>query len=120
MSVVRDFEKLLANFFSLYHPRQSKKVEAIAQEFKGQEVAVLKSLCDRYKKAYKVIPGLVEALEVYTPPPAPIIEPVTQIEESEEEVVEVEERKEEFASDEETDEIEQEVAAAEEEKEKEK
>ena len=98
MSVVRDFEKLLTNFFSLYHPRQSKKVEAIAQEFKGQEVAVLKSLCDRYKKAYKVIPGLVEALEVYTPPPSPIIEPVTQIEESEEEPIEIDESKDAFDS----------------------
>ena len=116
MSVVRDFEKLLTNFFNLYHPRQVKKVGAIAQEFKGQEVAVLKLLCDKYKKAYKVVPGLVDAIEVYTPQPTPIIEPVTQIEEVEEEVVE--EHKEEFASEEETDKIEQEVATEEEEEEK--
>lgn len=63
MSVVNNFEKLLTDFFSLYHPRQVKKVGKMVQEFKGQEAVVLKLLCDRYKKAYKVVPGLIEALE---------------------------------------------------------
>ena len=85
MSVVRDFEKLLTDFFSLYHPRQVKKVGAIAQEFKGQEVAVLKLLCDKYKKAYKVVPGLVDAIEVHTP--APVVEVTAKTEETEEELI---------------------------------
>lgn len=96
MSVVENFEKLLTDFFSIYHPRQVKKVGAIAQEFKGQEVVVLKSLCDKYKKAYKVVPGLVEALEV--PAPAPIVEAAPQIEESTEDAASDEESSEEETS----------------------
>ena len=63
MSLIENFEELLKNFFSLYHPRQVKKVGRIVQEFKGQEIMLLKVLCDRYKKAYTVIPGLNEELE---------------------------------------------------------
>ncbi len=63
MSLTENFEELLKNFFSLYHPRQVKKVGRIVQEFKGQEIMLLKVLCDRYKKAYTVIPGLNEELE---------------------------------------------------------
>lgn len=70
MSVAQNFEQLLTNFFSLYHPRQVQKVDKIVQSFKGQEVEVMKSLCDKYKKAYKVVPGLVEALEAPAPQPA--------------------------------------------------
>lgn len=80
MSVAQNFEKLLNDFFALYHPRQVKKVGALVQEFKGQETSLLKALCDKYKKAYKVIPGLVEALE--TPAPAPVVETPAQIEEA--------------------------------------
>ena len=77
MAVVENFEKLLTDFFSLYHPRQVAKVGAIVQEFKGQEVVALKALCNKYKKAYKVVPGLEEALAA--PAPTPIIEePVVQ------------------------------------------
>ena len=91
MSVAQNFEKLLNDFFALYHPRQVKKVGALVQEFKGQEVSVLKALCDKYKKAYSVVPGLVDALEV--PAPAPVAEAPAQIAEApeaEEEVVEEE------------------------------
>jgi len=91
MSVAQNFEKLLNDFFALYHPRQVKKVGALVQEFKGQEVSVLKALCDKYKKAYSVVPGLVDALEV--PAPAPVVEAPAQIEEAPEveETVEEEE-----------------------------
>lgn len=83
MSVEQNFEQLLNNFFALYHPRQVKKVSEIAQAFKGQEVEVMKSLCDRYKKAYKVVPGLVEALEAPEPvaevlEEAPIVDETTE------------------------------------------
>ena len=63
MSVAKNFEKLLKDFFALYHPRQVKKVGRMVQEFKGQELMLLKVLCDRYKKAYTVIPGLNEELQ---------------------------------------------------------
>ena len=70
MSVTKNFEKLLKNFFVFYHPRQVKKVGKIVQEFKGQEIMLLKVLCDKYKKAYTVIPGLNEELnELYADPP---------------------------------------------------
>ena len=125
MSVVGDFEKLLTNFFSLYHPRQVKKVGAIAQEFKGQEVAVLKLLCDRYKKSYKVVPGLVDAIEVYTPDP--IVEATTITEKTEEELIQApveeyteevkEENANEIAEDDEVTVEEEEVTAEEEEEE---
>jgi hypothetical protein len=70
MSITENFEKLLKNFFSLYHPRQLKKVGRIVQEFKGQEIMLLKVLCDKYKKAYTIIPGLNEKLEeLYADPP---------------------------------------------------
>ncbi len=83
MSVVQNFEQLLKDFFTLYHPRQINKIGALVQEFEGQEVATLKALCDKYKKAYKVVPGLVEALNAYVP--APVIETQAQIEEAPEE-----------------------------------
>ncbi len=79
MSVAKNFEQLLKDFFTLYHPRQIKKIGAIVQEFEGQEVATLKALCDKYKKAYKVVPGLVEALNAYAP--TPVVETQVQIEE---------------------------------------
>lgn len=87
MSVAQNFEQLLTNFFSLYHPRQVQKVDIIVQSFKGQEVEVMKSLCDKYKKAYKVVPGLVQALEAPAPKPAveAIEEPQNINEDSEEE-----------------------------------
>jgi hypothetical protein len=70
MSITENFEKLLKNFFLLYHPRQLKKVGIIVQEFRGQEIMLLKVLCDRYKKAYTIIPGLNEKLEeLYADPP---------------------------------------------------
>lgn len=69
MSVTKNFEKLLKKFFEFYHPRQVKKVGKIVQEFKGQEIMLLKVLCDKYKKAYTVIPGLNEELnELFADP----------------------------------------------------
>ena len=88
MSVVQNFEQLLKDFFTLYHPRQINKIGALVQEFEGQEVATLKALCDKYKKAYKVVPGLVEALNAYVP--APVIQTQSQIEEAPEEANEEE------------------------------
>tara|TARA_B100000767_G_C19474528_1_gene413561 strand:+ start:103 stop:405 length:303 start_codon:yes stop_codon:yes gene_type:complete len=88
MSVVQNFEQLLKDFFTLYHPRQINKIGALVQEFEGQEVATLKALCDKYKKAYKVVPGLVEALNAYVP--APVVETQAQIEEAPEEANEEE------------------------------
>ena len=82
MSIAENFEQLLKNFFTLYHPRQINKIGALVQEFEGQEVATLKALCDKYKKAYKVVPGLVEALNTYVT--APAIETKAQIEEAQE------------------------------------
>ena len=70
MSVAKDFEKLLKSFFEFYHPRQVTKVGRIVQEFKGQEILLLKVLCDKYKKAYTVVPGLNEELkELYADAP---------------------------------------------------
>lgn len=63
MLIVENFEKLLTDFFALHHPRQVKKVSAIASEFKGKEIEVLKALCTKYKKSHNAIPGLVEAIE---------------------------------------------------------
>lgn len=68
MSISNNFKSLLTDFFTLYHPRQVAKVDAIVEAFKGEEVEVLKSLCAKYKKPYSVIPGLTEALA------APVIE----------------------------------------------
>ena len=102
MSVAEKFEKLLNDFFSLYHPRQVKKVGRIAQEFKGQELMLLKVLCDRYKKAYTVIPGLNEELqELYSDSPEETTKEIETTENSiveessDEEVLEEEEEKEE-------------------------
>lgn len=89
MSIAENFEQLLKNFFTLYHPRQINKIGALVQEFEGQEVVTLKVLCDKYKKAYKVVPGLVEALNTYVP--APVVETQTQIEEAQESEEEVNE-----------------------------
>lgn len=58
----QNFKKLLNDFFRVYHPRQVKKVDAIAQEFMGKEVEVLKHLCIRYKVSFTNVPGLEEAL----------------------------------------------------------
>ena len=91
MSLAENFEELLKNFFSLYHPRQVKKVGRIVQEFRGQEIMLLKVLCDKYKKAYTIIPGLNEKLEeLYADPPETETEELnnheeTQSEESNEE-----------------------------------
>ncbi len=121
MAVVDNFEKLLTDFFSLYHPRQVAKVGAIAQEFKGQEILLLKTLCDRYKKSYKVIPGLEDALAA--PAPSPVIEEPIALEEAEEEVEETveEETTEEVVAEDSTEEEEtveeEEVVEEEEEKE---
>ena len=100
MAVADNFKQLLNDFFALYHPRQVKKVDQIVSEFKGQEVEILKTLCDKYKKAYKVIPGLVDALA--TPVPTPVVEEVPQIEAKEEVVAETpaEEEKEEVVAEE--------------------
>jgi len=100
MSVAKNFEKLLNNFFAFYHPRQVKKVGRIVQEFKGQELMLLKVLCDRYKKAYTVIPGLNEELqELYADPPEVEIELETThnniAEESTEEIIAEKEEEEE-------------------------
>lgn len=102
MSVAEKFEKLLNDFFALYHPRQVKKVGRIVQEFKGQELMLLKVLCDKYKKAYTVIPGLNEELqELYSDPPEEETKEIETIEESivdesanDEEVAEEEEEEE--------------------------
>ena len=107
MSVAQNFEKLLNDFFALYHPRQVKKVGALVQEFKGQEASLLKALCDKYKKAYKVIPGLVEALDA----PAPVVEAPAQIEEASE--VEEESNEEEVEATETEEESSEEVVAEE-------
>ena len=121
MSVAENFEKLLNDFFALYHPRQVKKVARIVQEFKGQEIMLLKVLCDRYKKAYTAIPGLNEELEeLYADPPE---EEVKEIESSEDSIVDEsaeEEILEEEEEEEEEEEKEEEVVTETEEEEEEK
>ena len=124
MSVAEKFEKLLNDFFSLYHPRQVKKVGRIVQEFKGQELMLLKVLCDRYKKAYTVIPGLNEELqELYSDPPEEETKEIEMtedsiVEESSNEEVLEEEEEEEVVT--ETEEEEEEVVTETEEEEEEK
>ncbi len=117
MSVAKNFEKLLRNFFALYHPRQVKKVGRIVQEFKGQELMLLKVLCDKYKKAYTVIPGLNEELqELYADPPE---EETKEIETKEDSIVD-ETSNEEIVSEEEEEVKEEEVVTETEEEEEEK
>ena len=106
MSVAEKFEKLLNDFFALYHPRQVKKVGRIVQEFKGKELMLLKVLCDKYKKAYTVIPGLNEELqELYSDPPE---EETKEIETTEESIVDESANDEEVAEEEEEEEEEEE------------
>jgi len=103
MSVAKKFEKLLNDFFALYHPRQVKKVGRIVQEFKGQELMLLKVLCDKYKKAYTVIPGLNEELqELYSDSPE---EEAKGIETTEESIVDEPANEEEVAEEEEEQEV---------------
>ena len=117
MSIAKNFEKLLRNFFALYHPRQVKKVGRIVQEFKGQELMLLKVLCDKYKKAYTVIPGLNEELqELYADPPE---EETKEIETKEDSIVD-ETSNEEIVSEEEEEVKEEEVVTETEEEEEEK
>lgn len=61
MTFQDNFKQLLTDFFKIYHPRQVKKVDAIAAEFKGQEVEAFKHLCRKYKVAKAKITGLEEA-----------------------------------------------------------
>lgn len=90
MSVSNNFKSLLTDFFSLYHPRQVAKVDAIVEAFKGEEVEVLKSLCVKYKKPYSVIPGLTEALAAPATPAPALEETVDEEEIVSEDAVEVE------------------------------
>ncbi len=127
MSVAENFEKLLNDFFALYHPRQVKKVARIVQEFKGQEIMLLKVLCDRYKKAYTAIPGLNEELEeLYADPPEEEVKEIESSEDSivdesaEEEILEEEEEEVVTETEEEEEEEEEEVVTETEEEEEEK
>jgi hypothetical protein len=58
----QNFKQLLKDFFTVNHPRQIKKIDAIATEFKGQEVEVLQYLCKKYKVATNKVAGLDEAI----------------------------------------------------------
>lgn len=58
----QNFKQLLKDFFTVNHPRQIKKIDAIANEFKGQEVEVLQYLCKKYKVATSKVAGLDEAI----------------------------------------------------------
>jgi hypothetical protein len=58
----QNFKQLLKDFFTVNHPRQIKKIDAIVAEFKGQEVEVLQYLCKKYKVATSKVAGLDEAI----------------------------------------------------------
>ncbi len=64
MIIVEKFEQILLDFLKVNHPRKVKKVPEIVKEFRGNEVALLKALCDRYQKDYTVIPNLKESIDI--------------------------------------------------------
>lgn len=88
MAFENNFKQLLTDFFSLYHPRQVKKVDKIAEEFKGNEVEVFNHLCAKYRVSKSKVPGLIEAEEAKKlqaqATPEPVVEEV-QEEEAEQE-----------------------------------
>lgn len=103
MSFENNFKQNLTEFFSLHHPRQVKKVDSIAEEFKGNEVEVFLHLCKKYKVAKSKVPGLIEAEEAKNnrPAPAPVKEELPE-EEASEEVAEEENDEDEESSEEES------------------
>jgi hypothetical protein len=92
MSFEKKFKKNLTEFFTLHHPRQVKKVDKIAEEFKGNEVEVFLHLCRKYKVAKSKVPGLVEAEEEKNnrPAPTPVAEELPTEEPQNEEAIETE------------------------------
>lgn len=92
MIIVEKFEQILLDFLKANHPRKVNKVPGIVEEFRGNEVELLKALCYRYRKDYSAIPELkklIDSGQVPTPVVKEITteeaEPTAQLEESNEE-----------------------------------
>ena len=101
MLIAEKFEQILLDFLKVYHPRKIKKVPEIVEEFKGNEVELLKALCVKYGKDFSAIPELKDVVGNERPP---VIEekievevevPVAQLEEASEEVTPTENEEEE-------------------------
>ena len=85
MIIAEKFEQILLDFLKVNHPRKVKKVPQIVDEFKGNELELLKALCIKYGKDFSAIPELKDAIENEMPP---VIENDTD---NEEVVVKIEE-----------------------------
>jgi hypothetical protein len=94
MLIAEKFEQILLDFLKVHHPRKIKKVPQIVEEFKGNEVELLKALCLKYGKDFNAIPELKDVLDAERPPAieenieVEADEPVAQLEVSTEELVE--------------------------------
>jgi len=62
MLIAEKFEQILLDFLKVYHPRKIKKVPKIVDEFKGNELELLKALCVKYGKDFSAIPELKDAI----------------------------------------------------------
>lgn len=123
MIIVEKFEQILLDFFKTHHPRKVNKVPGIVEEFKGNEVALLKALCEKYKKDYAVIPELKEAIDSGNiPSPAPALEETAEEpaeSEAPEVIAQIEEPTESTEESDELDELDDVVESTEEEEKKE-
>ncbi len=94
MLIAEKFEQILLDFLKVHHPRKIKKVPQIVEEFKGNEVELLKALCIKYGKDFSAIPELKDVVGNEKPPvieqnvEVEADEPVAQLEEASEEVTE--------------------------------
>jgi hypothetical protein len=89
MLIAEKFEQILLDFLKVHHPRKIKKVPQIVEEFKGNEVELLKAMCIKYGKDFSTIPELKDFLGNEKPPvieeKAEVEEPIAQIEQTLEE-----------------------------------
>lgn len=68
MLIAEKFEQILLDFLKVNHPRKIKKVPKIVDEFKGNELELLKALCVKYGKDFSAIPELKDAIGNEIPP----------------------------------------------------
>ena len=67
MLIAEKFEQILLDFLKVHHPRKIKKVPKIVDEFKGNELELLKALCIKYGKNFSAIPELKDIIGAEIP-----------------------------------------------------